>query len=161
MAEWKEIKSFSDYEASSEGVIRNKETKQTIKPFKQTNGYYKIKIYKDHKPYTKMVHRIVAETFLGKSDLEVNHKDGNKTNNRLSNLEYVSRSENIKHAYKLGLIPNHAPKGQGKRVRCLTNGKTYESIHDASKELAIDRHEIRKVCNAKRKTSKGLQFVWD
>lgn len=161
MTEWKEVKGYSNYEVSSEGDIRNKETKQLITPHINKTGYYSLKLYQDHKPYTKMVHRLVAVTFMGESDLEVNHIDGNKTNNRVSNLEYVSHSENIKHAYKLGLITIHTPKQQGKRVRCLTNGKVYESIHDASNKLAIDRHEIRKVCNGKRKSAKGFCFVFE
>lgn len=98
MTEWKEVKGYSDYEVSSEGDIRNKETKQLIAPQKNKNGYYSLKVYREHKPYTKMVHRLVATAFMGESDLEVNHIDGNKTNNKVSNLEYVSRSENIKHA---------------------------------------------------------------
>lgn len=161
MTEWKEVKGYSDYEVSSEGDIRNKETKQLITPHKNKNGYYSLKLYREHKPYTRMVHRLVAATFMGESDLEVNHIDGNKANNRVSNLEYVSRSDNIKHAYAMGLIPVHAPKVQGKRVRCLTNGKTYESIHEASKALAIDRHEIRLVCNGKRKSAKGFCFEFE
>lgn len=160
MTEWKEVKGYSDYEVSSEGDIRNKKTKQLIAPQKNKNGYYSLKVYREHKPYTKMVHRLVAVAFMGESDLEVNHKDGNKTNNKVSNLEYVSKSDNIKHAYNLGLITVHAPKVQGKQVRCLTNGKTYESVHDASKELKIDRHEIRKVCNGIRKSAKGFCFEW-
>jgi hypothetical protein len=53
------------------------------------------------------IHRIVAEVFIGPcpGGLEVNHKDGNKTNNSVDNLEYVSHAENMKHAANLGLIP--------------------------------------------------------
>lgn len=161
MTEWKEVKGFSDYEASTEGAIRNKATMQEVAQHQLRNGYLSLKLYKDHKPYTRMVHRLVAAAFMGESELEVNHKDGNKTNNRVSNLEYVSRSVNMMHAYAMGLIPAHAPKMQGKRVKCLTNGKVYESIHDASKALGIDRHEIRKVCNGKRKSAKGFRFVFE
>jgi hypothetical protein len=162
MTEWKEVKGFSDYEVSTEGAIRNKATKQIIAPQTNQNGYHILKVYREHKPYTRMVHRLVAATFMGESDLEVNHIDGNKTNNRVSNLEYVSKSDNIKHAYAIGLIKPHAPKGtESKRVRCLTNGKVYASIHDASKALAIDRQEIRKVCNGKRKSAKGLCFAFE
>jgi hypothetical protein len=164
MTEWKEVKGFSDYEASSEGEIRNKETEQIVKPHKIRNGYLTLKLYKEHKPYTRMVHRLVAATFMGESDLEVNHIDGNKTNNRISNLEYVSRSENIKHAYAIGLIPAHAPKDKGtpsKQVKCLTNGKEYKSIREASKLTGVDKREIARVCNKQRHSAKGLVFVWN
>lgn len=161
MTEWKEVKGFSDYEVSADGAVRNKATKQEIAQHLLRNGYLILKLYRDHKPYTRTVHRLVAAAFLGESDLEVNHKDGNKTNNRVSNLEYLSKSENIKHAYANGIIKPHTPNGtESKQVRCLTNGKVYASIHDASKALGIDRHEIRRACNGQRKSAKGLQFVW-
>ena len=161
MAQWKEIKSFSDYEASSEGVIRNKETKQTIKPFKQTNGYYKIKLYREHKPYTKMLHRVIAATYLGESKLDVNHKDGNKTNNNIKNLEYVTKSDNMKHAYKNGLVSLHLPlQTTKKKVYCVTLNKTYESLTDASKQTNISKVEIRRVCNKVNKQTHGLIFTW-
>lgn len=161
MAEWKEIKGFSNYEVSNEGVIRNKETKQTIQPHKTTSGYHTLKLYRDNKPYTRQVHRLVAATYLGDSDLDVNHIDGNKTNNNINNLEYVTKSDNMKHAYKLGLIKpyKHKPT-HTKEVCCITLNKTYDSVHEASRELSIDRNEIRKVCNGKRKTARGLMFVW-
>ena len=56
------------------------------------------------------VHRLVMLTFVGPSDLTVNHKNGDKTDNRLDNLEYLTASENLKHAYKTGLIDNKGEK---------------------------------------------------
>lgn len=67
-------------------------------------GYLKVKIDEGK---TKKVHDLVAVTFLGPkpSGYDVNHIDGNKKNNRIENLEYCSRSDNMKHAYRLGLRP--------------------------------------------------------
>ena len=90
MTEWKEVKGFSDYEVSSNGEIRNKQTKQLIAPQTNKNGYSVLKVYREHKPFTKMVHRLVAVAFMGESDLEVNHIDGNKANNKVSNLVILS-----------------------------------------------------------------------
>lgn len=59
------------------------------------------------------LHRLVAETYLGSSKLHVNHKDGSKLNNRLSNLEYVTRNDNAKHAHQMGLI-NVKGSGNGR-----------------------------------------------
>lgn len=162
MTEWKEVKGFSDYEVSAEGAIRNKATRQEIAQHQLRNGYLIVKLYKDHKPHTRTVHRLVAVAFMGESDLEVNHIDGNKTNNRVSNLEYASKSDNIKHAYAIGLIKPHAPKGTpSKQVRCLTNGKVYESIREASRLTGVDNREIARVCNKRRRSAKGLVFVWN
>lgn len=65
------------------------------------NGYLSINLCKDGAHQRKSVHRIVAEAFLENPDNleQVNHKDGDKTNNRVRNLEWVTRSDNQKHAY--------------------------------------------------------------
>ena len=108
------------------------------------------------------MHRLVVAAYLGESELDVNHIDVKKGNNNISNLEYVSKSDNMKHAYKLGLAkPHNSIQPTTKQVHCITLNKTYESLHQASKELNIDRHEIRKVCNGIRQTAKGLQFKWN
>jgi len=70
----------------------------------QTEGYYKTVLLNDDNKYkTISVHRIVCLAFLGPSDLEVNHIDGDPSNNHISNLEYVTHSENLLHAYRTGL----------------------------------------------------------
>lgn len=89
------------YEASIDGIIRNAKTGQVLKQHIGNDGYLRIQIAGK----TRLVHRIIAETWLLKpigKDF-VNHKDGNKQNNRAVNLEWVTRSENMQHAYKHGL----------------------------------------------------------
>ena len=158
--EWKEIKDFINYEVSSEGVVRNKNTQQIIKTSLNNSGYLKLILYRDNKPYTRTIHKLVANTFLGESDLEVNHIDGNKLNNNVSNLEYLSRSDNIKHAFKNNLIPIVKDFNSTSKRICCSNGKEYKSIHEASKDLNIERVNIRKVLSGKRKTTHGFTFSY-
>lgn len=66
-------------------------------------GYFRFAIPIDGKLTTFKLHRVVCEVFHGNSELEVNHIDGNKGNNQKDNLEWISRSNNIKHAFKIGL----------------------------------------------------------
>ena len=86
-----------------------------IKPLKQrigANGYYVVNLSIKGKHTPKLVHRLMAETFIGDiAKLTINHKDGNKLNNSLLNLEIVSQKENNRHALKTGLTPigeNHS-----------------------------------------------------
>jgi predicted DNA-binding protein YlxM (UPF0122 family) len=78
-------------------------------------GYFQVTLFDEkNRKISAKIHRLVYETFVGKIDdgKEINHKDGNKQNNSLSNLEIVSRSENIKHAFKIGLkthVGEHNP----------------------------------------------------
>ena len=69
------------------------------------NGYKKVELYKNNKGKTFYIHRLVFEAFAIKipKDTDINHIDGNKANNHISNLELATRSENILHAFKLGL----------------------------------------------------------
>ena len=106
--EWRNIPGYSGYMVSNNGKIKsmnyNNTKKEKIMDPSPWGGYYKVRIPGDNGVYKNFqIHRIVASVFLGDSDLEVNHKDGNKLNNKLDNLEYCTRSENQKHAYKIGL----------------------------------------------------------
>ena len=106
MENWKEIKGFSGYEASDLGNLRSLNYKRTgmakvLRP-SISGGYLKTMLKSDEGKYRSLyVHRFVCLAFLGQKPkgLEINHKDGNKLNNRPSNLEYVTRKENVKHAY--------------------------------------------------------------
>lgn len=68
-----------------------------------SKGYRHVNLTRDGKMHTLKVHRVVAEAFLGKSDLQINHRNGNKSDNRLENLEYCTASENVQHAHNTGL----------------------------------------------------------
>lgn len=115
---WKDVKGYEgSYQVSSDGEVRsvaksvrrNNGRKHTIKstllrPALNKDGYYKCALCVDKKLKSFRVHRLVAEAFLVNTcNGEVNHKDGNKRNNAVTNLEYVSHQDNCKHARRLGL----------------------------------------------------------
>jgi len=70
------------------------------------NGYLRVNLYKKCKQETALVHSVVARTFIGErpKGMQINHKDGDKTNNHVSNLEYVTSKENSSHAIRTGLF---------------------------------------------------------
>ena len=110
---WKDIQGFEGlYQISSYGNVKSLSRKagtaflrEKFLTKKMTkDGYEFVCLSKDSKQYTFRVHRLVATTFIvGDSGLTVNHKDGNKLNNHVENLEWCDRSEQLKHAYKMGL----------------------------------------------------------
>lgn len=89
------------YEVSTDGHIRNKNTKHILTEFKGKDGYLRTQF--DGK--TQTIHRVIAKAFIPMVEGKdfVNHIDGNKENNNVKNLEWCTRGENLKHAYKLGL----------------------------------------------------------
>jgi len=97
----------SNYFISSYGRIRGMR-KEFIKPTYNTNRYLQVRIWCNRVGYVRKVHRLVAEAFIPNPENkpEVNHIDGNKENNHVKNLEWVTRLENMQHAEKNGLVPH-------------------------------------------------------
>ena len=112
------VKSLERYRISGRYKINMKYKEHILKPGKNGKGYLKLDLCKNGETKTHVVHRLVLSTFLGKSDLEGNHKDGIKENNRLDNLEYMTRSENQIHAYRMGL---QSKKGEKHHYAKLNN----------------------------------------
>lgn len=95
-----------------------------LKAQKNWGGYHLVQLWRGGKYKMFLVHRLVAQTFLGPlpDGREVNHKNGNKSDNRVENLEYVTRSENNRHAYRLGLMKNKLTgKGESHPLAKLTD----------------------------------------
>lgn len=115
---WKDIPGFQGrYQVSNKGRIKSllKSEEQIVNPFHDRSGYNRVALsYIDRSGKTKQklisIHRIVLLTFVPNENaeyLEINHKDGNKKNNCIENLEWCTRSENMKHAFESGLIKNN------------------------------------------------------
>lgn len=114
--EWKAIKDYEDlYMVSNTGLVKrirfingkyNFEQERLLKPIINKDGYAFVRLCKDGKVTNKRIHKLVANAFLGESNLQVDHLDGNKQNNNLSNLEYVTPKENTNRAWKKGLAKN-------------------------------------------------------
>ena len=116
---WKDIPGYEGYyQASNKGRIKsilfqsnihNKkyQREKIMKPKKSKDNCTRVELWKDGKHKTQLVYRLVALTFLGeppKDKTTVNHKDGNRLNNNIENLEWCSLKENIQHGFRTGLF---------------------------------------------------------
>jgi hypothetical protein len=134
---FKTIEGLEDYQISNTGrVVSNKgKEPRFLKSQKDAIGYYHVRLYPEDnrygsykkanynykRPKLEKVHRLVANAFIPKPDKEgtweVNHKDGDKSNNDVTNLEWVTRQDNIQHSWDSGLRDNSADKAALKRYR--------------------------------------------
>ena len=124
-------------------IVKNK---QKINPFSNGVGYLQVNLFNGEKMVKKYVHRMVAITFLGdKSNMEVNHIDGDKTNNNLWNLEWVTHRENMQHAVDTGLfIPNRTRTINKHEVKCKLCGSPHYNESFCSEEC-VRAHQSKHI----------------
>ena len=162
MSKWETIPGYSDYQVSDAGQIRSVKFGRTmiLKPSTAGAGYLVVDLCKNGKRKTCQIHRLVLAAFQGPcpDGKECNHKDGDKLNNRVENLKYVTRSENGLHAYRTGLS---TPPGEKKVLQLTKDGQfiaEYKSQSEASRRTEAYSQSISACCNGRNKSAAG--FVW-
>lgn len=188
--DWKDIKGYENlYQVSNTGRVRSKEriarrngitTKRLksviLKPQKQVNGYLFVCLSKDGKYKQYLIHRLVATAFIN-GEGEVNHIDEDKTNNCVSNLEWVTHSDNINYGscikrriehsdFKGRNNPMFGRKGKDNprsipiRQYDLQGNliKEYDSAATAGRELNISSSSICRCANGFKRSYGG--YIW-
>lgn len=117
----KEIKGFENYSISDDGKVFNNKTNKELKKCISTSGYYYVQLIKNKKKNMKYIHRLVAETFIENTKEQVDHINGDKLNNNVSNLRWVTARENY---YNYGY--EERKKNRCRKVIATSNSKTIE-----------------------------------
>lgn len=159
MEEWKPISGFENYMISNCGRVFNINTGNILSGSVDNKGYIRFDMCLNGKRIVRSGHRLVAEAFLEKTEGKdyVNHKDGNKANNNVDNLEWCTPKENTRHAFDVLMIDPNAKRK--KPVRCKETGMVFNSITEASAKTGADLTKIILVCKKQRRTSGG--FHWE
>lgn len=120
--EWRVIPGVEDYEASNCGQIRRVSSGRILRPIRGGFGYRTVHITGRH----IMVHRLVAKAYIPNKNQfpQVNHIDGDKANNRVENLEWCTGSENVLHAFRIGL--RRPTSGESHGMAVLTERQVAE-----------------------------------
>lgn len=146
---WKCIEGYDGkYLISSLGEVKSlKYNKESIlKKRKHSHGYYQVTLSKNKIQKQLFIHRLVANAFIPNPENkpEVNHKNGLKTDNQVTNLEWVTRNQNIQHAYKTGLCEN-ARKASKERMANVIRmmGTEANKMPVFSKKLNMQFESVR------------------
>lgn len=141
--EYKPIEKFEQYSISTHGIMKNAKG-IIIKPFITNSGYEVVRVNNVHVKQQKfLVHRLVALHFIPNPEnkLQVNHKDGNKINNCVENLEWVTGSENMRHAFDSGRMEESKAKA---RVRMAKIGTVYGRENGIASQSIKEQSIIQK-----------------
>ena len=161
---WKPVVGFESlYEVASSGLIRNMRGK-TLKTHMQNSGYLQITLYGTSRVKQKMlVHRVVAEAFIPNVTNKplVNHIDGDKTNNAISNLEWCTYTENLTHARSLGLNSYNIPT-LGLKIGKSSKYYGVTFVKSVNRWQSSIRHEGRNWHQKRFKTEEeaALHYNW-
>ena len=176
---FKDIPGFEGYyQVSNLGRVKTLGNGNSTNPFSSIekvmktklnkSGYIHIKLRKDNKNIYTSVHRLVAMTFLENKEnkSQVNHKDGNKTNNIVDNLEWVTSQENIIHSVKNGLQPIF----KGIDSKCSKQVEQYDlndnlikvwgSLREITRETGFNRTGILGCCKERKRYKTAYGFKW-
>lgn len=164
---WKDIPGYEGlYQASNLGRIKSKKNNKILKLYKNQYGYLQVRLSKKGIVKLFRVHRLITNTFIYNKYNKpyVNHKDGNKQNNCVENLEWCTQKENVEHAIKIlkidyskGIEKMHY-KNQVKVKR--EDGKIYNSIKEAKEDINNKNAHIVEVCQGKLKTACGYKWSY-
>lgn len=160
---WKDVIGYEDlYQVSSFGRVRSK-TKNCIiqqRELKLRYGYLEVRFYVNGKTIPKRVHRLVAEAFIENPNgyTDVNHKDEDKKNNHVENLEWCTRSYNTRYGKRSNIIAEKLSRP----VEQLLNGsviRVWKSASEAGRN-GYDGGRVSMCCNGKASHHKGFQWRW-
>lgn len=173
---WKDVPDYDGlYQVSSSGYIKSlgrmvrnggagrMVRERILKPGIDSYGYPIVSLYKDGKKKTFTIHRIVALCFIQNpfNLPEVNHKDGNKQNNSVINLEWCTTGDNIRHATRTGLnIPKRGSDSHmSKKVMDIETGKIYGSVKELSSMVNIGYSSLKNMLNGYTVNKTNFRYI--
>lgn len=148
---FKDIPNFPNYSINRQGKAINKKRDTVLKSSLRADGYVQVYLYKDSKKYSKYIHRILAQLFIPNPENkpQVNHINSIRNDNSISNLEWVTRNEQMFHAYQFGNMITKRTK-----YTQLTKKQRKEVIHKY--ENGYSKKKLSQLYNVSRTTIRNI-----
>lgn len=170
METWKEISDNPNYLISNTGRVRRVNACRD-KVAQDKKGYLTVDLYKDGIASKRRINRLVAQEFIPNPDNkpEVNHIDGNKHNNNVSNLEWVTKKENCEHAWRTGLVkPSYGMTGKknpnsgrkGKPIRIIETGEVFGTLKECEEAIGGNNRHINDCLKGRQQSHRGYHFEY-
>lgn len=167
---FKDIEGYENlYQISDQGKVKalgnggsNASKERILKPAKEKNGYMFVKLCKQGKQKNYYVHRLVASAFIENPNNhpEINHRDEDKTNNTITNLEWCTHFYNVNYGTRTERAKDKQKIVKGKKILCVTTNTIYNSIKEASQILNMSSSSICHCCKGKNKSCGGLKWKY-
>lgn len=145
-----------EYAVTENGKIWSYKTNKFLNPGKHKCGYLQIALWQHNKPKYYFVHRLVAEAFIPNPNNlpQVNHKDEDKTNNNVCNLEWCDRKYNMNY----GTMRERSTHNKAKEIRCVETNVIYWCAKEAERQTGIWATHICEACKNHNKTAGGYHW---
>lgn len=166
---WKQIKDFPNYSVSDFGEVWSEKSKKILSQATDKDGYRIVTLYSDGKYKKKKVHRLVAEAFICEeiANMQINHRDENKSNNHVGNLEICDASYNINYGSRNQVVSEKLREFTSYKKKAVEGYNDFEvvvrfdSMHDAER-AGYNRSAIYQLCSgykkSRLKTYRGLRW---
>lgn len=167
---WKKSSINDNYIVSNTGRVRRYGSDMDHS-VRDHDGYFVTDLYENGQRSTQRVHRLIATEFVPNPDEkpEVNHKDGDKHNNAATNLEWVTKKENCRHAWDNGLVtPSRSMLGRsnpnagrkGKPFRIIETGEVFNTLKDCEEAINGNNRHINDCLRGRQETHRGFHFEY-
>lgn len=157
---WRNCKGYEEkYQVSNQGRVWSITAQRYLKGSIDKDGYLQVYLTaKNGKSKKEFVHRLVALAFIDNPQglPQVNHKDENKQNNNVNNLEWVSIKDNCNHGTRNTRISN----ANSKKVYCIELNKTFKGLREAEQETGINHSGISRACRGQQQTAGGYHWSY-
>lgn len=160
---WRPVLEYEDrYAVSNTGDVRNIKSGRLLSQWGDKSGYMRVALFRGGCGRQFYVHRLVADAFIpkGSGKLEINHINGDKADNNVSNLEWCTKSDNQKHSYRVLGRKWNAGRPRVK-VMCVETGECFDSIVAAARAKSVDSRNLHAVLSPRsyKRTCGGFHWI--